>query len=401
MQEGMIVFARLICYFLIAYVSSATLYLLVLAISLLFTKPRRLPEAKKINKFAILIPAHNEEMVITQLCESLLEINYPGERFTVFVVADNCNDKTAEICRKYGFQVFFRTDKANQGKGYALKYGLEQMAIERFDAVFIVDADNIVDSNILYELNKLIDTGSVAIQCNNSVRNRDTTWFTEVLFVSRTIGNVFYHEAKYRLGLSSYLMGNGMCLSKELLTRTHWDAFSIGEDWEYYAGLVNEGVKVDFSIRAKVLHLESANLKQATSQRLRWSKGRFAIMKKIGFKLLMNGIRNKDLYKIDGSLPLIFPNYSLLVNLSIFALVLAWALLPADGTEILAAGIVIGALLGQSALFAAGTIICGRWRRTLMAVMFIPAFLVWKFTIDVLGITGIYRGKRWIRTSRD
>ena len=50
--------------------------------------------------------------------------------------------------------------------------------------------------------------------------NHDDSWFTRMLDVSRTISNEIFHPAKVKLGFSSYLMGNGMCFSTNVLKNT-------------------------------------------------------------------------------------------------------------------------------------------------------------------------------------
>lgn len=52
--------------------------------------------------YAILIAARNEEKVIGHLLDSIRNQKYPGEKITIFVVADNCTDATAEIARQAG-----------------------------------------------------------------------------------------------------------------------------------------------------------------------------------------------------------------------------------------------------------------------------------------------------------
>ena len=51
----------------------------------------------KKHTFAVIIPARNEEKVIANLLESLKTQNYPKELYDVFVVANNCTDRTSEI----------------------------------------------------------------------------------------------------------------------------------------------------------------------------------------------------------------------------------------------------------------------------------------------------------------
>src|SRR6476469_143600 len=74
--------------------TALSLYLLLLAVaSLRRTRHTEAPDAST-TRFAILIPAHEEELVIGQLLESVNELHYPRELFEVHVVADHCSDRT-------------------------------------------------------------------------------------------------------------------------------------------------------------------------------------------------------------------------------------------------------------------------------------------------------------------
>jgi len=391
--------AGIILLILLIYLGAATIYLLTLALAYFLAGARSSGSAVPLNRFAILVPAHNEELLIATLCESLLKVDYPKDKYDIYIVADNCSDLTAEISRQYPLTVLERVDPDNGGKGQALSWGLQKIDLTAFDAVFMVDADNYVDPAILHELSKLLNRGERAIQCYNAVGNREDSWFTQLLYVSRTIGNLLYHESKFRLGLSSYLMGNGLCFQSELLQKKGWTAFSAGEDWEYYAQLVEDGVKVGFAAKAKVYHQESRSLTQATSQRLRWSSGRFSIAKTLGVRLFLNGIRGRNWWVLDASFPLIFPNYSLQVNLTLFAIGLS-LLSPLSSSKILFVIAFLVLLLGQFLLFVLGAVISGSPLKIIRAVVYVPVFLVWKSMIDILCFVGIYKNEKWIRTKR-
>ncbi|WP_051604576.1 glycosyltransferase [Mycoplasmopsis californica] len=62
----------------------------------IFKRKKVVYECKN-HKFAILIPARNEEIVIKNLIDSLNKQNYPRELFEIFVIADNCTDKTKNV----------------------------------------------------------------------------------------------------------------------------------------------------------------------------------------------------------------------------------------------------------------------------------------------------------------
>lgn len=384
---------------LLLYLTAATVYLLVLAVAYLFMPEVPPGPAQPSNRFAILVPAHNEELLIGTLCNSLLCIDYPAEKFLVHIVADNCSDNTVAICQEFPVEVLVRHDPRHAGKGQALAWALEQIPLAEFDAVFIVDADNVVDPGVLRELNRHLNAGEQAIQCCNSVGNRSDSWFTQLLYVARVIGNQLYHESKYRLGLSSYLMGNGLCFRSELLQRRGWTAFSTGEDWEYYTQLVAEGTAIGFAAGAQVFHQESSSLNQATSQRLRWSSGRFKIARTLGWQLFRQGVSKGRWWLIDASLPLIFPNNSLHLSLTLASLVVA-LVMPASGFQGLAVAVALVLLAGQALLFLAGAILAGEPWKVIRAAFCAPVFLVWKSGIDLLCFTGLYQSKKWVRTRR-
>ena len=77
-------------------------------------------------KFAMIAAAHNEETVIGELVDSLAKMNYPRELYDIFVIADNCTDRTAEIAEKAGAIVYKRFDEEHKTKGYALQWFVEQ-----------------------------------------------------------------------------------------------------------------------------------------------------------------------------------------------------------------------------------------------------------------------------------
>jgi cellulose synthase/poly-beta-1,6-N-acetylglucosamine synthase-like glycosyltransferase len=292
-----------------------------------------------------------------------------------------------------------RFDDVNTGKGYALKWAFEHIGLDDFDAVLVIDADTEVDPSILKELNILLNSGSQAIQCYETISNRGESWFTQLIFLSRTINSLLYHYAKYKIGLSSYLMGVGMCFRTALLREIPWTAYSLSEDWEYTARLIGQNIKIDFAAKAKVFPQESRSLRQATDQRLRWSKGRFHVVKNLGLKLFMQGIRTKNWIMADASLSLLFPNWSLQINLILMALVMS-IVLPTTTITSVSTIMSLFMLAAQGVILAIGIALVGDFWQVLKAVFVAPVFLVWKFVIDFMSMTGIYRGKRWVRAER-
>lgn len=379
------------------YLSSYVLYILMLVFAHFFIKEKDRPASSPKIRFAIIIPAHNEELLLARLLQSINKQRYPSGLFKAIVIADNCTDGTAKIGKENGAIALERFDKLNRGKGYAIKYALENINIKKYDAMFIIDADSVVDKDLLKELDILIQEGKIAIQCYNGVFNHDDSWFTRMLDVSRTISNEIFHPAKVKLGFSSYLMGNGMCFSTTLLKKYGWDAFTIGEDWEYYARLISSGEIIAFANKARVYHQESSSLKQATSQRMRWSSGRFEIALKYGVRLFYKGLLERDLKKIEASFPLILPNPSLGMNITILFFALSFLVTPSSRSFFNVWSLSL--MLIQAGIFMIGIAYTEKKFKKLLSIFIAPVFLGWKMGIDLLSLIG-FRRKEWVRTER-
>ena len=390
-----------IIFFLVTFIgiysSIFVFYNLILTFAHFFIKDIKRPDVAPKTRFGIVIPAHNEELLLGRLLKSINRQNYPVNMFEAIVVADNCTDKTSQVGLENGAVVLERLDSQHHGKGYAIRYALEGMDLDRYDAIFILDADSIMSNDVLKCLNQTVLGGSNVIQCYNGVANPDESWFTRLLNVSRTIGNEIYHPAKEKLGLSSYLMGNGMCFSKKILLKYGWGAFTVGEDWEYYAKLIEKGETVSFAHKAGVYHQESSSLKQATSQRMRWSSGRFLVAWRYGFRIFYRGLIEGNIRKIDASMPLILPNPSLGMNIIIIGFTLSF-LFPVRVDKGFILWFSSLALL-QFLTFMTGIAYTHNKLNNFYSLFIAPLFLLWKMGIDFFSALGLGR-KKWVRTER-
>jgi cellulose synthase/poly-beta-1,6-N-acetylglucosamine synthase-like glycosyltransferase len=392
---------NIVSYFLIfvgAYLSLYIFYDLILLCANFIIRDKDASFAAPQTRFGIIVPAHNEELLIHRLLKSINNQDYPAGMIKTIVVADNCSDNTAKIGLESGARILERRDDQLRGKGYAIKFALERVDMNAYDAIFIIDADSIIKNDLFLQLDKALRDGDKIIQCYNGVANPGQSWFTRLLDVSRTVGNEILQPAKRKLGLSSNLMGNGMCFASSILMKYGWDAFTVGEDWEYYAKLVQAGETVSFANKARVYHQESSSLKQATSQRMRWSSGRFAVAWKYGIGLFFRGLVERNAKKMDASLPLIFPNPSLGMNITVIGLILSSLL----SSTMLKYHFVLwfsSLVLLQIAILMAGIMYTRDKLKNFYSLFAAPLFLIWKMGVDTFSALGLGREK-WIRTER-
>jgi cellulose synthase/poly-beta-1,6-N-acetylglucosamine synthase-like glycosyltransferase len=346
-----------------------------------------------------MIPAHNEEAGIANTLESLRNLNYPSECYRVVVIADRCTDKTATVVESRNALCFERFD-GQPGKGAALAWGIQKarQAQIAFDAVVIVDADTLVDRELLSAFNVEFQAGREVQQGYNYISNPWASPFTRIMAVTGVLRNGRYYTGKMAVGLQGMLTGTGMCLGSGILERLGWTAFSVGEDWEFSVELVLGGERLYFNPLAKTFAKESQNFKQASHQRLRWASGRYAVMGSKVWALIRQGIHTRSISLIDSAVTLVAPNYSSQASLALFCLVGSWVIAgdPSWGFAFYWAAALFAAIASYFVLGIFSTEAPGK---ALVGLALVPVFLPWRLTIELLGLLG-YGRRHWGRISR-
>lgn len=259
---------------------------------------------EKDHKFMAVIPAHNEESVIKNLVDSLQVQNYPRELYDIYVIADNCTDRTAEIAKEAGAIVLKRFDDINKTKGFALNWFLKQKIEENadYDAMCVFDADNIVDKNFLKNMNKKLCQGEEVVQGYRDIKNPTDSWVSAGYAIFYWMMHRFYHLARYNLGLSPLLNGTGFMVKFDLLKPNGWQTETLTEDIEYSLINIAQGRKLGWAVDAIVYDEQPTTFKASWSQRSRWSVGHLQCMKRYT-KDLANGVKeHKTLMNFDGLL---------------------------------------------------------------------------------------------------
>ncbi|RAV21169.1 glycosyltransferase family 2 protein [Paenibacillus contaminans] len=251
--------------------------------------------------FAILVAAHNEEQVVGALLENLKKLDYPKELYDVFVICDNCTDKTAEISRSHGVYAYERHNKNLRGKGYAIEWMLKELwkLPRTYDAVVMFDADNLVNDDYLRHMNNDLCSGSKVIQAYLDTKNPHDSWITSAYAITYWYCNRLWQLPRTNLKLASYLGGTGMCFDSALLKEMGWGATSLVEDLEFTMRCVQRGVNPVFNYDAKVYDEKPLTFSASARQRLRWMQGHFDVARRYFFPLLWQGIKERSWAKID------------------------------------------------------------------------------------------------------
>ena len=283
------------------------IYQLVISVcSLVKLKEKPILE-EKVNRFMAIIPAHNEESVIGPLVESLMKQNYPRDYYDIYVIADNCTDRTAEIAERAGAIVLKRFDEEHKTKGYALQWFLDQKIKEDapYDAFCIFDADNIVDSNFLKAMNKKLCQGEDVVQGYRDIKNPTDSWVSAGYALFYWTMNRFYHLARYNVGLSPLINGTGFMVRFDVIKPDGWNTNTLTEDIEFSLKRIINGKRLGWATDAIVYDEQPVGFKQSWKQRTRWTVGHIQCLERYTKPLAAAVNEHKTMMNFDGLLYLI------------------------------------------------------------------------------------------------
>lgn len=346
-------------------------------------------------RFQVIVPAHDEELLIADLIGSIRRARYPQQDIAILVLADNCTDETADRVRAAGEQVVERTDPDHRGKGQALGWLLAHHDLGDCDAVALFDADNLVEPEFFGEVARALAGGAHCVQGYYDIANPDDSIMTRLLAVTYVMKNLLYNAGKARLGLSVLLMGTGMVFTRAIIERFGWNATSIAEDYEQSLNLAAAGERVQFVHTARTRAQESSSLSQGYAQRQRWLTGRRVLARR-ALEMGLAGLRERSALMFDIGLELLMPSYATLLNATLIAMAAALLLLPFDT---LVVKLLIAVFVYQALEVLAALVVMRASPRFLLSLAYTPIFLVWRGVIDVLALFG-HRRDRWARTGR-
>ncbi len=228
--------------------------------------------------FALLIAARNEQAVLPWLLDSIRAQDYPSERVTVYVMADNCTDRTAALARARGAVVYERRDPVRVGKGYALRALLEHMEadghIARHDAFLVFDADNLLAPGYLRAMSRGFAAGYPALCGYRSSKNFMDNWITAGYGLWYLHDSAHLNASRMRLGVTCACTGTGFGFTRALLERMGgWPFHTLVEDIEFDAWCAVQGVTMGYCADAVVYDEQPLTLGQSWVQRTRWVRG--------------------------------------------------------------------------------------------------------------------------------
>lgn len=241
-------------------------------VSLFYRKERSVKRGENKARFLILYPAYHEDAVIVHSVSEFLRQEYPSDHFQLIVISDHMTDDTNKQLRQLPITLLTPVfDKSSKAK--ALQYAVESVKeTDSYDHVVILDADNVVRTDFLSSLNDVCQQGYQAIQCHRCAKNSDND-IAILDGVSEEINNTIFRRAHNTIGLSSALIGSGMCFNYTWFKQHVGQLSSAVEDREMEALLMKEGIFIKFVNDIPVYDEKVSNSDNFQRQRLRWMTG--------------------------------------------------------------------------------------------------------------------------------
>ncbi len=301
-------------------------------------KKRTAPPEVPPHRFAVLICARNEEAVIAQLIESVKAQDYPAEYVSIFVMADNCTDRTAETARLAGAEVYERQNRTLVGKGYALNellFNIKRDHGDVFDGYFVFDADNLLEPDFIRQMNCRFTNGDedarpgqyeILTSYRNS-KNFGDNWISAGYSLWFLRESAYLNDPRSSLGISCLVSGTGFLFSRRILHKMGgWPYHLLTEDIEFSADHILNGECIGYCRDAILYDEQPTRFSQSWHQRMRWAKGYLQVFCRYGGRLT-KGIFRGSLSAYDmcaANIPAVVLNVaSLTVNLCIACLHLA------------------------------------------------------------------------------
>lgn len=263
----------------VGLIAQASLIALVLynAVTALWGWPdrRQAPAGPRTRQLRVVVPAHDEAVVLPGLLADLGATEYPSERLEVWVLADRCRDDTAELARAAGAEVDERGE-GPPGKGPALAWHLDRHPLGRGEVLVVFDADNRVPPHTLARIADEIDQGHTVVQCYLDATNPGASPLAEAAALSYWAGNRMVQLARTNLGWAADLGGTGMALTTEAIEAAGGFADSLTEDQDLGVRLLLAGHRVEWLHDVRIRDEKPTTLAVTVRQRARWMAGKRA-----------------------------------------------------------------------------------------------------------------------------
>ncbi|RYE81790.1 MAG: glycosyltransferase [Oxalobacteraceae bacterium] len=374
----------------------AAILLAQVVLALLPARANTVPAGATRPRIALLVPAHNESIGLIPTLGQALQQMRAGDR--LLVVADNCDDDTAEVARRNGAEVAERFSTEHRGKGYALDHGVRVLSANPPDVVVVLDADCTFSNDCIDRIATLAHASGRPVQARYLMRAPDGGLKARVAEFAMRVKNWVRPRGMQRISLGCGLYGTGMAFPWSVAAVAPLASGHLAEDMQLGVRLAESGTPPLFCEEASVFSVFAASREGEKSQRTRWEHGHLSLLLNDGPRLLGGAVKHARLRLALLILDMLVPPLALLMMVQVGCCALAllgWALfgwrVPA-GIALPACVSLITAIALARTKFASDII---TWADMVKA----PTYVLGKIPMYVRYV--VRRQVEWVRTKRD
>lgn len=237
-------------------------------------------------KVTIVVPAHNEEIVVAQTVQAILDLNYPADRVELLLYADNCDDQTVNEMKRVvetpryrnrDVRIIDRTGKG--GKAGVLNDALE---IAHGDYIGVYDADAMPEKNALYFLVKKVledPERHVAVFGRNKTRNAQQNFLTKCINQEIVVTQRIQHCAIWHMFKIGRIPGTNFIINRDFVKSIGgWRDGALTEDTDISFKIMQSGKLIALAYNSEAFQQEPERLHDYYFQRLRWAKGNYQVV---------------------------------------------------------------------------------------------------------------------------
>jgi cellulose synthase/poly-beta-1,6-N-acetylglucosamine synthase-like glycosyltransferase len=237
-------------------------------------------------RISLMVPAHNEGLVINQTLRALLKLNYPKEKLEILIINDGSTDDTAVKVRSVAAQdsrvrlLDIPHELAARGKSAALNRGLKEC---RYEVIGIFDADNLPEADSILHLARqlMADPSLGAVIGKFRCINRKRNLLTRFINLESLAFQWIIQAGRWGLLRISTLPGTNYLIHKSLLEEMDgWDEKALTEDAEMSIRIYRAGYLIKFVPYAVTWEQEPETLRVWFKQRIRWARGNNYVLEK-------------------------------------------------------------------------------------------------------------------------
>lgn len=235
----------------------------------------------------VMVPAHNESIVIRKTMEALLKFDYPKDKYEIIVINDNSSDDSAQVLKNIQVNnprariIVINTDNIVGGKGKSNALNIA-LSVASGSVIAIYDADNTPEKQALKILveNLMSDDKLGAVIGKFRTRNKYASLLTRFVNIETLAYQCMNQAGRYFFFKLCTIPGTNYVIRRELIDRMGgWDVNALAEDTEISFRLYRMGYYIKFMPLAVTWEQEPQKLKQWFKQRTRWVKGNLYVLK--------------------------------------------------------------------------------------------------------------------------